>query len=112
MDTLLLCYLSGHGEMDTMTFAVLNADTKLTYRFPLEKELRTIGKIPGAYVIGIFDCCRTNVDPALRGGHDAPDDEGPYKNFYFSFGCGPKDGVSLASTMAIEWFEKFKLYCT
>ena len=71
-----------------------------------------IGKIPGAYVIGIFDCCRSNVHPALRGGPDVPNDEGSYQNFYFSFGCAPKDGVDLASTLAIEWFKNFKLHCT
>ena len=59
--------------MDNVTFAVLNSDNKLTYRYPLEKELRTIGKIRGAYVIGLFDCCRTNVHPALRGGSEEAD---------------------------------------
>ena len=76
--TFVFIYYAGHGEMDVFTFAMLNAETKAKYRFPLENQIRTLGKIEGAYVIGVFDCCRTHVHPSLRGNEIKSDNEGPY----------------------------------
>ena len=65
--TLIFFYYAGHGEMDNMTYAVVNSDNKDKYRFALEAQLRTLGRIQGAYVIALFDCCRMKVHPDLRG---------------------------------------------
>ena len=65
--TFIFIYYAGHGEMDLFTFAMLNSDSKDKYRFPLERQIRALGKIEGAYVIGVFDCCRSNVHQLLRG---------------------------------------------
>ena len=112
MKTFVFLYLSGHGEMDNLTNALLNADSKENYRFPLEAQLRALGRMEDAYVISIFDCCRSRVHPALRNiksSHD--DEEKSYQNFFFSFGCPPNGGVALASTIAVQWFAKFKELC-
>ena len=109
--TLIFLYYAGHAEMDNTVYATLNADTKATYRFPLEQQLRTLSKIPGAYVIGLFDSCRTSVHPALRGGPGEPDAGGNYQNCYLSFGSEPNLGVPLASTTAKEWFAKLRELC-
>jgi hypothetical protein len=39
--------------------------------FPLEKSLRTMGKMKGSYVISLFDCCREKIaEKEFRGaGH-------------------------------------------
>jgi len=99
--TFIFLYYAGHGEMDLFTFAMLNANTKDKYRFPLEQQLRTLGRIEGAYVIAVFDCCRSHVNPALRGNGVQPDVEGPYQNFFMSYGCAPNNGVDLVSTIAV-----------
>ena len=67
--TFIFLYYAGHGEMDLFTYAMLNADTDDKYRFALEQQLRTLGRIEGAYVIAVFDCCRSHVHPALRRGN-------------------------------------------
>ena len=64
--TFVFLYFAGHAEMDNLTNALLNADNKENYRFPLEAQLRALGRIEDAYVISIFDCCRSRVHPALR----------------------------------------------
>ena len=66
--TLVFVYYAGHGVMRNFTYAVCNSATKSArVQYPLEKQLRTIGYIDGAYVIGIFDCCREEFTPAMRG---------------------------------------------
>ncbi len=110
--TFIFLYFAGHAEMDNFTNALLNADNKENYRFQLETQLRALGRIEDAFVISIFDCCRSRVHKALRnlkGSHD--DEEKSYQNFFFSFGCPPNGGVDLASTIAVQWFAKFKELC-
>lgn len=112
MKTLVFLYFAGHAEMDNFTNVLLNADTREKYRFPLEMHLRTLGKIEDTYVIAVFDCCRSRVHPALRGGAGVFEDDGAsYQNFFFSFGCPPSGGVALASTIAVQWFAKFREHC-
>jgi len=59
--TFVFVYYAGHGIMDNYTFIVLNDVDPRKYRFPLEKFLRTLGTIPGAWVVGLFDCCRERL---------------------------------------------------
>ena len=66
--TLVFVYYAGHGVMDNTTFAVLNDPNAKKWKFPLEKFLRTLGTIPGAWVVGLFDCCRERLSNDLRGG--------------------------------------------
>ena len=58
--TLCFVYYAGHGVMDTMTYAVCNqADKKFLY--PLQGQLKALSQEPGAYIIGIFACCREKM---------------------------------------------------
>ena len=55
--------------MKNYTKAVCNTAVKKFYIFyPLEAQLRVLGQKPGAYLIGIFDCCRANFIEPSRGG--------------------------------------------
>ena len=61
-------YYAGHGVMNTMTYAVCNVavtneeknkQEKVIY--PLQQRLKSLSELPGAYVCGIFDCCREPI---------------------------------------------------
>ena len=109
--TFIFLYYAGHAEMENTLYALLNSDEKTKYRYPLEQEVRNLSKIPGAYVIGLFDCCRARVPKDLRGGPGEPDAEGKYQNCYLSFGCEANFGVPLESILAKEWFDKLRELC-
>ena len=73
--TLIFVYFAGHGVMTNMTHAVCNGafdkQGRPNYskaRYPLENSLRSLGIERGGYVIGIFDCCREQLNEATRGG--------------------------------------------
>ena len=53
--------------MQNLTFALLNDADARRPRFPLETFLRNLGMNPGAFVIGVFDCCREKFVEASRG---------------------------------------------
>jgi len=63
--TFIFFYYAGHGQMLNVTYALLNDARKP--RFPLEKLLRNLGTNHGAFVIGVFDCCREKFVEASRG---------------------------------------------
>ena len=65
--TLIFFYYAGHGQMFNVTYALLNDADARRPRFPLESLLRNLGTSPGAFVIGVFDCCRENFVEASRG---------------------------------------------
>ena len=66
--TLIWVYYSGHGVMNNTTFAVCNEALRAAkVWYPLEKQLRMLAGIKGAYVVGVFDCCRAVITPAMRG---------------------------------------------
>ena len=79
--------------------------------FPLEQQLRTMGNQNGAYVIGVFDCCRANFEQPTRGtGDNGGDGEceiatDESRNCLLIFGCKPLGEVSAVSTVAIEFIE-------
>ena len=57
--------------MDNCTYAVVNGSRM----YPLEKQLRTIAKQDGSYVVSVFDCCREKMQvQAMRGSGGAGDD--------------------------------------
>ena len=59
--------------------------------YPLEGNLRSMGALPGAYVIGVFDCCRAEFELPDRGaGVQEVEDEletDESRNCIFVFGC-------------------------
>ena len=66
--TLIWVYYSGHGVMNNTTFAVCDKGTRAARAwYPLEKQLRMLAGIKGTYVVGVFDCCRAAITPAMRG---------------------------------------------
>ena len=105
--TFIFVYYAGHGVLDATTWAVMNTDTK-KWRFPLENLIRTLGANRGAWVVGLFDCCRKSLAAAMRddGAIDvkSPDEEPPYRGTLLSFGCPPNSGVDARSTIAVEYF--------
>ena len=57
--TLIFFYYAGHGILKGHTKAVCNqGELARKVFYPLEGNLRSMGALPGAYVIGVFDCCR------------------------------------------------------
>ena len=80
--------------------------------YNLESRLRAMGEEDNSYVIGIFDCCREAISPAMRGGFkSAPDDDfdgDDYINHIFWFGCAENSGVSANSDIAVEFFREMK----
>jgi len=96
--------------MENFTFAVVNEIKKA--RFPLEKFLRVLGTTPGAYVLGVFDCCREKFSAEMRGPNDKTnnfiDEIGNYRNTLLSFACPPNSGVAARSTVAVSYFEKLR----
>lgn len=108
--TLIFFYYAGHGLMENFTFAVVNEIKKA--RFPLEKFLRVLGTTPGAYVLGVFDCCREKFSAEMRGPNDKTnnfiDEIGNYRNTLLSFACPPNSGVAARSTVAVSYFEKLR----
>ena len=38
---------------------------KVTPLYDLEARLRSLGTLPGSFVIGIFDCCRDAFDQTI-----------------------------------------------
>jgi len=107
--TFVFIYYAGHGVLDGFTFPVLNDVKKM--RFPIEKFLRTLGTNPCAYVVGVLDCCRSKITPALRGeaNNDGLFDEtGEYRNTFITFGCAPSSGVDARSTIAVNYFHMLK----
>ena len=102
--------------MDNMTYAVCNENTKASkIRYPLQQRLKALSQLPGAYVCGIFDCCREAISLAMRGGkndNDNPADDNfegsDYINYIFWFGCQENSGVSANSDIAVEFFKEMK----
>ena len=62
--TLLFVYYAGHGIQENMTEIITNGGKK--FKYPMEKILRNLGKMKGAYVFSLFDCCREKVKPAEK----------------------------------------------
>ena len=112
--SLCFVYYAGHGVMDNMTYAVCNhADKASKIRYPLQQRLKALSQLPGAYVCGIFDCCRERISPAMRGGFEDPSandgvNESDYINHIFWFGCQENSGVSANSDIAVEFFRELR----
>ena len=79
-------------------------------RFKLQESLRGISEQPGAYVCGIFDCCREALSEEMRGGGGAsPADFDPDAvNHIFWFGCKEGSGVAATSDIAVQFFEQLR----
>ena len=61
-------YYAGHGILNGLTEAVCNqSESSKKVFYPLEAQLRALGAKPGAYVIGVFDCCRAEFTIPERG---------------------------------------------
>jgi hypothetical protein len=86
---------------------------KETPLYDLEGRLRSLGSLPGSFVIGIFDCCRDAFDQTIfppvesRGvGSDKTEylvEQG--QNVFLIFGCQPKKGVPAESRIVPQFFE-------
>ena len=83
------------------THVVLNDQTP----YPFEKEVRDMSKIPNAYVIVIFDCCRKNLNNPLMPPSNASEMEQDKvtRNLIIINGCPPNRAVSARSTIAGEF---------
>lgn len=107
-NTLLFVYYAGHGMMDNSTYCVLNG----ARMYPLEKQLRSLAKADGSYVVAVFDCCREKLKKKASRGFNPnemkwntlEDDsewlgapKGSQENFIVTYGCQPSDGVPQKS---------------
>ena len=109
--TFIFIYYAGHGELDGLTFVLLNDAKKR--RFPIEYCLRTLGTNEGGYVVAILDCCRSKCDSTIKRGKDDEevvvlDESGVYRNTFVTFACPPHSGVDERSTIAVEYFAKLR----
>ena len=112
---MIFVYYAGHGTMENFTKAVCNGrkegETPSKLRYPLENSLRSLATEYGAFVIGIFDCCRENLSDAMRGGAEPgekAEEAEDYCNFSIIFGCPPNSGVSASSTIAVDFFKQLR----
>ena len=65
-NTLTIVYYGGHGMMkDDHSQIVMPDSEKVTPLYDLEARLRSLGSLPGSFVIGIFDCCRDAFDQSI-----------------------------------------------
>ena len=73
--TMIFVYYAGHGIMSNFTKAVCNSpDQRNRVSYPLESNLRVLGTKPGAFVMGVFDCCRASfVEPESKRGISSED---------------------------------------
>lgn len=111
--TLIFFYYAGHGILKGHTKAVCNqGEIARKVFYPLEGNLRSMGALPGAYVIGVFDCCRAEFELPDRGAgvqeveEELETDES--RNCIFVFGCQPLGSVSAVSTIAMEFIEQLE----
>ena len=100
--TLLWFYYAGHGVMKNLVYAVCT-DTRSPY--PLEAQLMNLSSTKGAFVLGIFDCCRAPFPSKHRGSNegDGADGESAYE-YIFYYGCPPNKTVPGKSTLATAFF--------
>ena len=57
-------YYAGHGTvMDGTTQIVLNINEGKKTPYPIETQLRLLGRVKGVYVMGVLDCCRSPITP-------------------------------------------------
>ena len=55
--------------MDNTVYAVCNGGARPSkYIYGLQARLNSLAQQQGTYVLGIFDCCREKILPAMRGG--------------------------------------------
>ena len=81
--------------------------------YPLEAMIRMIGRLPGSFVIGIFDCCREAVTSKtkFRGSSDNEEEEKEpdgKDNFILIFGCAPNKKVPQYSFISRAFFKKLR----
>ena len=70
--SLVFVYYAGHGIMDNHVHMVCNGGARASkYIYPLQHRLNCLAQETGCYVLGIFDCCREKLVPAMRGGAPA-----------------------------------------
>ena len=97
---------------ENMTKAVCNQDDK-KFLYPLQGQLKALSQEPGAYIIGIFDCCREKITKKMRGNSEHPpdndmDDVNEYMEHVFWFGCQENASVAANSDIAVEFFKEVK----
>ena len=62
--TFIFVYYAGHGTvMDGTTRIVLNINEGKKTPYPIETQLRLLGRVKGVYVMGVLDCCRSPITP-------------------------------------------------
>ena len=60
--TFIFFYFGGHGVNDDGNlYAICNSEDVSQMSFPLDQFLRSIGKMDGAYVLAVLDCCREKM---------------------------------------------------
>ena len=84
----------------------------------MEKMLRSIAKMDGSYVMGLFDCCRERIPAEPSRGGGEVDDDGmaaggnslpeQQENFIITYGCPPTEGVPAKSTIAKAYIKYLK----
>ena len=91
-----------------MTHAVCNVLNTGKTLYPFQEKLMEISTLPGAYVCGIFDCCRVRITLEMRDNFidTAPEnfESNGNANYIFWFGCQENSGVSANSDIAVEIF--------
>ena len=117
--TLIFVYYAGHGVISKgMLHTVCNPpvefepnrkpdpENKLIYN--IEKSLKGLGEMDGAFVVAIFDCCRENYEDLTRGGMEEekiPETDMNMEgqglvNWVLWYGCAANSGVTVNSTIA------------
>ena len=92
----------------------------------MEKQLRSLAKADGSYVVTVFDCCREKlaIGPTRGLSQDLLNEdcfnvdewigqpEQSQENIIITYGCQPSAGVPAKSTMAKAYFKYLRKSAT
>jgi len=93
-------YYIGHGIVDKLTHAVLNAESLST--FPVERALRSLGEKKNVYVLAVLDCSRVTSPEQIEMENPEPTAE---TNCIITFGCAA-NSKDFRSTLAVDYVNK------
>ena len=72
--------------------------------YALEEKLRSLAKISGTYIVGLFDCSRKILENASFADEEATQEE----NLILTFGCQPQKDIQPKRDIAQNYFDHLK----
>ena len=118
----------GHGVQDNLTYALCNTANREKMFFNLEERVRGLANCDNSYIVGLFDCCRENMDvkgervkstiegrgESVWAGEDVKETEeaetqSKVRNLIMVFGCPPNSQTPANSALTVEFFKHLRM---